>query len=423
MQCSPTRICCGIVGAILLHIVAILLPSAGYSEDDLNTFRGRVVDQDGEAAAGVDVSWFWYANGRGKGMDIADPRRRWCVVGQMEPMAAAATVTDRGGCFSLDIPKQRKTVMALDSDRRYGGIAVIGQDTSSPVTIRLKPLVQLYGQAQFPRTSATMRSTCAAMKWKATGDRLAFCGSVRGDMCFRVPPGTWELDAFGEFCTLPEREISFEDLNAKEDGPNGQYKYDFVSTKSCVRQLELSGKTPFSDVKLQFELSDIGRAQLDGRFGALNKLFGSGAPDWHIVAAEGIEANSQPKGFRGKWLIIEFWRFDCPVCLSKSLPEAVEFYDRHKDFRDQFQIVAFNVDDTVSGTDDFKQRLRTIETKAWHGRRLPFPVALDNTNTTLIRYGIRQYPTVLLVDPSGKLVEGTWDELAKRLAQDGTSGE
>jgi hypothetical protein len=52
----------------------------------------------------------------------------------------------------------------------------------------------------------------------------------------------------------------------------------------------------------------------------------------------------------------------------------------------------------------------------WRGRDLPFPILLDATGQTLKDYGIRAFPTTLLIDPEGKLVgEAGEKELEEKL--------
>jgi hypothetical protein len=40
----------------------------------------------------------------------------------------------------------------------------------------------------------------------------------------------------------------------------------------------------------------------------------------------------------------------------------------------------------------------------WRGRDLPFPILLDATGKTIKAYGVRAFPTTILIDPEGRLV-------------------
>ena len=53
---------------------------------------------------------------------------------------------------------------------------------------------------------------------------------------------------------------------------------------------------------------------------------------------------------------------------------------------------------------ELDKHLKPIE-KRW-GRPLPFPILLDDDDATARIYGIRSYPTLLLIDPDGRVTEG-----------------
>lgn len=85
-----------------------------------------------------------------------------------------------------------------------------------------------------------------------------------------------------------------------------------------------------------------------------------------------------------------------------SLPTLIDFYHEHPD-DERFAIIAFH-NDSVKTLEELDTKLRTIREKHWGGRALPFTVLLDSTGDTIKRFGIRGYPTSLLLDPEGRLV-------------------
>jgi hypothetical protein len=87
----------------------------------------------------------------------------------------------------------------------------------------------------------------------------------------------------------------------------------------------------------------------------------------------------------------------------------MDLYDAHRDHRDKFEIIAFH-DATAKTFDELdKQLVKTIQ-NTWRGRSLPFPILLDATGQTLKEYGIRAFPTTILIDPDGKLVGEAGDD-------------
>lgn len=50
-------------------------------------------------------------------------------------------------------------------------------------------------------------------------------------------------------------------------------------------------------------------------------------------------------------------------------------------------------------------KLPPLEKEHWGGP-LPFPILIDKEGQTVARYGIRGYPTIVLIDPDGRIVKG-----------------
>jgi hypothetical protein len=85
------------------------------------------------------------------------------------------------------------------------------------------------------------------------------------------------------------------------------------------------------------------------------------------------------------------------------LPELIAFYEDHAMHRDKFEVLAIH-DDAVKSFPELDKKLASIRTKNWQGKDLPFPILLDGKKETHQLYGIRGWPTALLIDPDGKLV-------------------
>ena len=88
----------------------------------------------------------------------------------------------------------------------------------------------------------------------------------------------------------------------------------------------------------------------------------------------------------------------------------MKLYEEYADQREHFEILAFH-DKTVKTFDELDEKLEPIREKYWEGRRLPFPVLLDATGRTTEAYGIRAYPTNVLLDPQGRVVKGNPEKL------------
>ena len=115
---------------------------------------------------------------------------------------------------------------------------------------------------------------------------------------------------------------------------------------------------------------------------------------------------------KGKVVLLEFWGYWCGPCIG-SMPVLIEL---HEKFAEKgLAIVGIHVDgdgevDTAKKLDD---KIAGFKKEVWKGKDLPFPVALtsgrlDESSGTrgglAEKYGIRGYPSTILIDREGKVV-------------------
>ena len=92
------------------------------------------------------------------------------------------------------------------------------------------------------------------------------------------------------------------------------------------------------------------------------------------------------------------------------MPKLMKMYDEFKELRDKFEILAFH--DTKAKTfEEYDEKMKPVIEKRWKGKELPFPVLLDSTGKTIRNFGISAYPTLVLIDPEGKIVRRGGDKL------------
>jgi thiol-disulfide isomerase/thioredoxin len=102
-------------------------------------------------------------------------------------------------------------------------------------------------------------------------------------------------------------------------------------------------------------------------------------------------------------VLVEFWGHWCGPCVVRSLPKLIDLYEEHHKDRNKFQILAFH-DGSAKDLADMDRKVQRVRTTYWGGQDLPFPVLLDATGQTIKVFGIEAFPTLLLIDPEGKLV-------------------
>jgi hypothetical protein len=90
----------------------------------------------------------------------------------------------------------------------------------------------------------------------------------------------------------------------------------------------------------------------------------------------------------------------------------IDFYEEHAADRNKFEILAFH-DPKAKDFQQLDERLKPIVARTWGGRPLPFPILLDTTGETIENFGVRAFPTLLLIDPDGHLVRLSVEEHAE----------
>jgi hypothetical protein len=92
----------------------------------------------------------------------------------------------------------------------------------------------------------------------------------------------------------------------------------------------------------------------------------------------------------------------------------MRFYDEHAEHRERFEIVALCVDHDgdLKSLEELDRQLQSVVEHVWNGQQLPFPVLLDSSFRTCQSFGVRGVGHTILIDPTGKLVEGDTDTLA-----------
>ena len=110
-------------------------------------------------------------------------------------------VTDEFGRFTVRLDKFEHGLMAMDSARRRGGIAMFDPtDPPEKVEIRLAPLVRVKGS--FRATDHPEPLPCTIARVHMPGYEpfrimgVAMCGSLHSRFEFLLPPGRYELLGF-----------------------------------------------------------------------------------------------------------------------------------------------------------------------------------------------------------------------------------
>lgn len=285
-------------------------------------------------------------------------------------------VADAKGHFEKSVSwKDKRTFLAMDAAHKMGAAMEIKEgELAKPVTFRLAPLVRV-----------KLKITCREGAFPTSGipvgvklegaERVGGATTTDAGLAILVPPGSYKL------------EIRHEGWQPSE-------------TKLVVP----AGRPEFAapDVEVTPSL--------------LAAKMGQVMPEWHLADAIGLPKDTKLASFRGKWLLLLFWRDGCPSCRGWGIPNLVKFHDNHVAWKDRLQIVGFHNKDASNGK-DLEDFLSKQDGMAWAVLKLPFPVVIDAAApSTVDEWGPGEFPYVVLLDREGKLAaKGTLEEIEKRL--------
>jgi thiol-disulfide isomerase/thioredoxin len=192
--------------------------------------------------------------------------------------------------------------------------------------------------------------------------------------------------------------------------PPGDYKiksYSFSRTGEVVRAVEV----PAGAAALELEPFDLPMSRL-------RKLHGQPAPELNGAVAWKNSPPLRLANLRGKVVLLDFWGSWCGACIHR-MPDLFELHER---FHERgLVIIGVHVDSggetpTVAALDE---KLAADRKQVWKGRDIPYPVALfpDEAAPQLeagdghparahiaAEYGIRHWPTYVLIDREGRVV-------------------
>jgi len=117
--------------------------------------------------------------------------------------------------------------------------------------------------------------------------------------------------------------------------------------------------------------------------------YGEAAPDFTLKNIQGEDVSL--KNFRGTIIVLIYWKDDHDYSY-KAIEDFGGFFESYIKRGVQFIGIA-------GETNDYEKVSRIVK-----DLKIRFPVLLDSNRSVLGSYGIRVYPTTLLIDQKGKLI-------------------
>ena len=121
------------------------------------------------------------------------------------------------------------------------------------------------------------------------------------------------------------------------------------------------------------------------------------APSWHNTSWLNTDQPLTLESLRGKVVLLNFWTFTCYNC-TNTVPSLVDFDAR---FRDKGLVIIGMHDPEFPPSGGEHSRSNVQDALVDHG--IKYPNAQDNDHATWNLYGIRAWPSFVLIDKKGNI--------------------
>jgi uncharacterized protein (TIGR03067 family) len=326
-----------------------------------------VTTPDGKPAAGVSIGTFLSKVRDGKSKEGEE---KWSMYKPKK--------TDQQGQLKIDYADEGfggRCILAWDEANKLLGIGSISPSAavSKPeLAIELQPTCSVYLNVTCDELKASGQTdyfNCYATT--KAGQRFALTANKTGRLEFLLPGGDYKFNIYGtEY--LGKKDV---DLTV----PKGQSEFNSPEIK-----VPPSG---------------------------LLAILGKPAPALtDVVGWKGKEVKLAD--LKGQVVLLEFWGYWCGPCIG-AMPELMELHEKFA--AKGLVILGIHVDGDgeVDTAEKLEAKIAGYKKEVWKGKDLPFPSAItsgkrdDETgfrSGPAAAYGIRSFPSTILIDREGKVV-------------------
>jgi thiol-disulfide isomerase/thioredoxin len=274
----------------------------------------------------------------------------------------------------------------VHEDRRLVGFQELSEnDMGKEIQVRLEPACHVHGRLgseDLQRIGWPLAWTNVYLHWN--DHRLLSHDSDRQQVEFWVPAGTYQLSAYGS------------------------------GRKGTADQRDFSASTETKTVTATVSRgqSELDLGVIDLKPDRVASLIGKPAPAFENIRAWKNGGSVKWSELRGRYVLLDFWGYWCGPCVQ-AMPQLMELHDL---FGSKGLVIIAVHDASVASFDELNSLTERARERYWNGRDLPFLTALDGEAETppkeagqtghgamIDTYGIRSFPTTILVDREGKI--------------------
>ncbi len=198
--------------------------------------------------------------------------------------------------------------------------------------------------------------------------------------------------------------------------PEGSYKLYVDGVRTYGKHEDINIAADQKELKMNFDLPADRLAYLIGKPAPkLQKMKG-----W--INSKAIKLAD----LRGKVVLLDFWGTWCGPCVQ-VIPELIEL---HEKYHDKGLVVIGIHDDSKNSVKELKNEIEKLSKERWDGKKIPFAVALDGggrckiegtdkttSGATTAAYGIQAFPTMVLIDKQGNVVNDFYPDVNNPLLE------
>jgi thiol-disulfide isomerase/thioredoxin len=361
----------------LLGFLLALLPLVPAAANDkkalshpapLHKLTIRLIDGDGRPVPGAHVGTHAYFWEKRRNPEIADAGGFMYVHHCISDKSGLAVIEDKS--YDLRGYGERIGFVAHhDAKSLVAFIDVESTRLDTPLQMTLVPECRLSGKLVSPELAKLGRKVGWANVLIGSGrPTIMSCESEdNGDFHFFVPPGNYNIKAYGTYLAPKNSLVAV---------PTGKRQMELILTLTADKFALLRGRP---------------------------------APELRDVVAWKNGPALKLAELKGKCVLLEFWGHWCDPCVH-AMTRTFDLHDRFA--KQGLVVIGVHVDFTDSHIDSVEKldrKVASIRKTLWHGRDIPYQVAIARPQgkrcTVVEDYGIHVYPSLLLIDRRGNVVD------------------
>ena len=288
--------------------------------------------------------------------------------------------------FKYDWQKENGIVLyGLFDNKLAGFLNVTDDDLGKTLEMKLTPACRVYGEIKSTELNNLGQEVNGIVAEINRNNCNLTVLSKKGEFEFILPEGSYKLYVNGT-----RTYSSFEDINVAAGQKELEKNFDLPADR-------------------------------------LAYLIGKQAPELQKMKGWINSKTIKLADLRGKVVLLDFWGTWCGPCVQ-VIPELIKL---HEKYHDKGLVVIGIHDDSMNSVKDLEKEIEKLSKERWDGRKIPYAIALDGggkckiegtqrttSGATTAAYGINSFPTMVLIDKQGNVVNDFYPDANNPLLEE-----